>query len=208
VVAGKVRECLNVDFIYRGFFGALDRHALEVFAAIGVVARCPLRLAGVVAHVARMLQCHRFAPVVSVLETWGVCILPGNINRQRGGNMQATIILLDKYKSCRSIDSDLACAKSLSVGRAAVSKWRNGSGHPDADSVEKMCDAIGEPLRAWLPLIEAERARTPAIAKVWLRLAQASAALAVIAIFSRIDGHSCTDFASFFAVSNLYIMRN
>ena len=93
--------------------------------------------------------------------------------------MESTIKLLDKYKKVRSITSDLACAESLGVGRAAVSKWRNGGGHPEADSVEKMCDAIHEPLRQWLPLIEAERARSPAVRKVWLRLAQAAAAVAL-----------------------------
>jgi transcriptional regulator with XRE-family HTH domain len=122
--------------------------------------------------------------------------------------MNATIKLLDKYKAACSIPSDNACAERLKVSRQAVSKWRNEQAHPDADSVEKMCDSIHEPLRAWLPLIEAERARSPAVKQVWLRLAQASAALAVIAIFSRIDGHSYTHFASCFAVSTVYIMRN
>jgi transcriptional regulator with XRE-family HTH domain len=126
----------------------------------------------------------------------GVCILPGNITSQRAGNMESTIKLLDKYKKACSITSDLACAESLGVGRAAVSKWRNGGGHPEADSVEKMCNAINEPLRMWLPLIEAERAHSPAVRKVWLRLAQAAASIAAIYVFSRhgIDAHSAAAF--------------
>jgi transcriptional regulator with XRE-family HTH domain len=110
--------------------------------------------------------------------------------------MEATIKLLDKYREARSLASDNACAQSLGVGRAAVSKWRNGGGHPDAESVEAMCKAINEPLRYWLPLIEAERARTPAARKVWLRLAQAAAAFAAAVLMLRhgIDGHATTAF--------------
>ncbi|WP_063670909.1 DUF3693 domain-containing protein [Dyella thiooxydans] len=89
--------------------------------------------------------------------------------------MSHTIDLLDKYKKACAITSDNACAASLGVSRQAVSKWRHGENHPDADSVEAMCVATGEPVARWLHLIEAERARTPAARKVWLRLAQAAA---------------------------------
>jgi len=91
--------------------------------------------------------------------------------------MTASINLLDKYKKACSIASDNACAQSLGVGRAAVSKWRNGTGHPEADLVERMCKAANESVAHWLPLIEAERARTPEARKVWLRLAQIAACL-------------------------------
>ena len=101
--------------------------------------------------------------------------------------MNSTIQLLDKYKAACAIPSDNACAISLGVTRAAVSKWRNGQAHPDADSVEKMCAKTGQPLRQWLPLIEAERARTPEARKVWLRLAQAAAAVALMVSFGRPD---------------------
>lgn len=93
--------------------------------------------------------------------------------------MSAAINLLDKYKKTCSIASDNACAISLGVSRSAVSLWRNGKGHPEADSIEQMCDAIGEPLARWLPLIEAERARSPGARRAWLRLAQVAAAVAM-----------------------------
>ncbi len=98
---------------------------------------------------------------------------------QQVRDMNAAIKLLDKYKEVCSIASDNACAGSLGVSRQAVSKWRTGENHPDADVIEKMCNATGEPLRHWLPLIEAERARSPAVRKVWLRLAQAAAMIAL-----------------------------
>ncbi|WP_424680881.1 DUF3693 domain-containing protein [Frateuria sp. YIM B11624] len=124
--------------------------------------------------------------------------------------MNATIQLLDKYKAACAILSDNACAISLDVTRAAVSKWRNGQAHPDADSVEKMCTKTGEQLRHWLPLIEAERARTPEARKVWLRLAQTAAAIALTVSFGRLDVHAAPNHVSLTAgqTSSVDIMRN
>lgn len=120
--------------------------------------------------------------------------------------MSASINLLDKYKKACSIASDNACASSLGVGRAAVSKWRNGTGHPEADLIERMCEATGEPLARWLPLIEAERARSPGARRAWLRLAQVAATVAGVYLVLRhgIDAHNATAFM----LSPLYIMRN
>lgn len=101
--------------------------------------------------------------------------------------MTHTTNLLDAYKATLNIPTDMAAAQALGLTRAAVSGWRTGNRHADADTVELMCRGLHEPLSKWLPLIESERARTPAIAKVWLRLAQATAGLAVIYLFSRLD---------------------
>jgi transcriptional regulator with XRE-family HTH domain len=101
--------------------------------------------------------------------------------------MSATIKLLDKYKQVCSLSSDSACADSLGVTRGAVHLWKKGSSHPDAVSVEKMCNAIKEPLRSWLPLIEAERAHSPAAKKVWLRLAQAAAGVVMAISFGLLN---------------------
>ena len=95
--------------------------------------------------------------------------------------MTATIELLDKYKKACAITSDNACAVSLDVTRSTVSGWRLGKSHPDADSVERMCVASDQPVGKWLHLIEAERARTPEARRVWLRLAQAAAAVTLAA---------------------------
>ena len=89
--------------------------------------------------------------------------------------MNSTNKLLDKYMSVCKHSTDMAAAKSLGLGRSAISAWRHEHRHAEADAVAKMCDAINEPLRQWLPLVEAERARSPAVRKVWLRLAQAAA---------------------------------
>lgn len=123
--------------------------------------------------------------------------------------MSATINLLDKYKKACSLASDNACAASLGIGRAAVSKWRNANGHPEAEHVETMCKATGESLAHWLPLIEADRARTPEARKVWLRLAQMAAAIvaAFLTLHHGIDGHGVTALAlSPVFGPNLYIM--
>jgi transcriptional regulator with XRE-family HTH domain len=120
--------------------------------------------------------------------------------------MSHTIELLDKYKKACSLASDNACAASLGVSRQAISKWRHGENHPDADSIEAMCSATGESVARWLPLIEADRARSPAARKVWLRLAQMAAAVTLAVGLS--PAHSATSGAGFSAdnSAHVYIM--
>lgn len=91
--------------------------------------------------------------------------------------MSATIKLLDKFALACSIKQDKDLAAKLRVTKATVSGWRHAKSHPDAESVARMCEATGESVAHWLPLIEAERARNPEARKVWLRLAQMAAAV-------------------------------
>jgi transcriptional regulator with XRE-family HTH domain len=150
-----------------------------------------------------------------IVHKWPLdCFQLGNMGRmyitrrhscQRIEYMSASINLLDKYKKACSIASDNACAASLGVGRAAVSKWRNGNGHPEADIIERMCEATGEPLARWLPLIEAERARSPGARRAWLRLAQVAATLAGIYIVSKHSLH--VHEAALFGMAQVDIMR-
>lgn len=112
--------------------------------------------------------------------------------------MNATIKLLDKYREACSLNSDNAVAVKLGISRSAVSLWRGGKGHPEADSVEKMCEASGENIARWMPLIESERARSPGARKAWLRLAQLAAGVALGVSFSHL--------AVQMMAGNLYIM--
>ena len=91
--------------------------------------------------------------------------------------MNASLDLLDRYKKAKGIAADNAAAEALGITRATVSGWRHEKSHPDAESVARMCEATGENVAHWLPLIEAARARTPEARKVWLRLAQMAAAI-------------------------------
>jgi len=97
--------------------------------------------------------------------------------------MSATTDLFDGYKARKGFTSDNAAATALGVGRATASCWRTGIRHPSASLVQKMCEATGESVAKWLPMIEAERAATAADRKVWLRLA-ATAAAASVAILA------------------------
>lgn len=115
--------------------------------------------------------------------------------------------LLDKYAAMCSFTSDKQIADALRVRQSAVSNWRHANAHPSAESIERMCQAVGEPLRQWLPLIEAERARTPADKRVWLRLAQGTAAVALAATlyaFGRLDVQT----VELAALAPVYIMRS
>ncbi|MGN6236985.1 DUF3693 domain-containing protein [Dyella sp.] len=126
--------------------------------------------------------------------------------------MSNTTTLLDKYKKACSLASDNACAVKLGVTRATVSRWRNDLGHPEADSIEAMCTATGEPVARWLPLIEADRARSPAARKVWLKLAQVAASMLLVvtaAASQRVEAHTIsTGFRAIDGGTPVYIMRN
>lgn len=102
--------------------------------------------------------------------------------------MSAVNNLLDKYREARSIASDSALAESLRITRQGVHQWRKGLSWPSEDHVIAMANAIGEPAERWFVAINADRA-SPAARKIWLRLAQAAAAFAVIYLFSRLDVH-------------------
>jgi transcriptional regulator with XRE-family HTH domain len=112
--------------------------------------------------------------------------------------------LLEIYMQRLSLRTLNDAASKLGVTRPAVSNWKAGTSHPNAEAIESMCKATGEPLNRWLPLIEADRCRTPGDRKAWLRLAQAAAAFAMIYLFSRLD----VQVHDAFLASSLYIMRN
>lgn len=96
--------------------------------------------------------------------------------------MSAGKKLLDKYAETCLAKSDAEIGRNLKVTRAAVNNWRKGTAHPDAESVERMANAIREPVGPWLAQIEAERARTPAGRQVWLRLAATLGTTLAIAV--------------------------
>jgi transcriptional regulator with XRE-family HTH domain len=140
---------------------------------------------------------------------WYSTLVPAKVKDSR--TMNASNKLLDKYAETCGTSKDTDIAARLHVSKQAVSGWRNAKAHPNADAVEKMCREIGEPLRTWLPLIEAERARTPADRKVWLRLAQAAAAIVTLYLISRLNVQ--TDVVSALVLfsrnpGTLYIMSN
>lgn len=123
--------------------------------------------------------------------------------------MNATNKLLDKYALACSVAMDKDLAARLRVTKQAVSNWRKGNAHPDAESVARMCETTGEQIAHWLPLIEAERARSPEAKKVWLRLAQMAAAVALTVGLFPAHAEAATTAAGHAAQSSpVYIMRN
>lgn len=101
--------------------------------------------------------------------------------------MSNTTKLLDTYKITCGIETDMAAATRLKIARATISGWRHGNRHAEADTVELMCAATGENLANWLHAIEAERARTPAAARVWAKLAKVAACFALVASFGLLN---------------------
>ncbi|MGN6658247.1 MAG: helix-turn-helix domain-containing protein [Achromobacter mucicolens] len=119
--------------------------------------------------------------------------------------------LLDRYAAACGLTKDKDIAARLRVTQASVSGWRHGKSKPDAGSIGRMCDATGESLAHWLPLIEAERARDAESRRVWLRLAQTAAAVAFVVSFGRLDVHHAYSAGALFVAhspSTLSIMSN
>jgi len=128
--------------------------------------------------------------------------------------MSAGIELLDKYVAACKHPSDSATARALKIRPSAVNNWRHGRSHPDILSVQRMCDAINEPLIKWVPLIEADRATTPGNKRVWLQLAEnAKSFAAVVAITIGLAVHTAKSeplhatYTSLTESSPIYIMR-
>lgn len=119
--------------------------------------------------------------------------------------MNAAIKLLDKFAEVCKQQSDSETARSLKVRPSAVNNWRHGRAMPDAESIERMCEATGEDLAHWLPLIEADRARTTGSRNAWLKLAKAAAACIAIYTAIRLNAHAHEIAA--FMLSPVYIMR-
>lgn len=114
--------------------------------------------------------------------------------------------LLELYMQKLSLETLNEAARKLSVTRPAVSNWKAGTSHPNAEAIAIMCKSTGENPAHWLPLIEADRARTIGDRNAWLKIAQAAAALAMIYLVTRHGVNS--DAVSAFVLSPVYIMRN
>jgi transcriptional regulator with XRE-family HTH domain len=112
----------------------------------------------------------------------GRITIPLKPPRQGPCSKNTTNKWLDKYLATCYAKQDKEIAGKLRVRQSTVSIWRSGRAHPDAESIEKMTNAIGEPVGPWLAQIEAERARTPANRQVWLRLAATLGTALAIAI--------------------------
>lgn len=105
--------------------------------------------------------------------------------------MNAGIKLLDIYvKTCKHTN-DSETARALKIRPSAVNNWRHGRAMPNAAAIEAMCKVTGESAAHWMPLIEAERARTPDDKKAWLRLAQVTAVASLI--LAALPGHTSTE---------------
>lgn len=77
--------------------------------------------------------------------------------------------LLDKFAAACLAKTDSEIAEKLRVTKSAVSNWRREKAHPDESTIEKMAEAIGEPVGPWLIAIQAERTHDARNRKVWLR---------------------------------------
>lgn len=86
--------------------------------------------------------------------------------------------LLDKWMKVCSIKTQSEAARILGkAGSATISNWRSGYAKPDNESIALMCEQCGEDAAHWIGVLSLEFEQSPRLKKVWLRLAQAAAAV-------------------------------
>lgn len=85
-----------------------------------------------------------------------------------------TLLLLDRWKAHKGIESDCAAAAALKITRATVSGWRHGKSHMSVISAEKMASDLKLDVLAVLCAMEADRAHAEGTRKIWARFGRAA----------------------------------
>lgn len=75
----------------------------------------------------------------------------------------ATIALLSKVKDAHQLTTSYQAAKLLGLNTTTVYNWVNKKGSADDDTARRMCELAGEDPAYWLPLITADRTKSPAL---------------------------------------------
>lgn len=121
--------------------------------------------------------------------------------------MQTINDLLDAAKAAQNLETDMALASALGVGRAAVSGWRHGQRLPDPVACAALAGLTGEPLAKVLGIVGEARAISREEKAVWRKLASAAAAVLLLAGMARPALAEAT-LGTAERQNDLYIMRN
>lgn len=98
--------------------------------------------------------------------------------------------LLDAAKKAQALDTDMALAKSLGVGRAAVSAWRHGTRLPDPVACAALAGLSGMPLARVLGIVGEARAISREEKSVWRKLAASAAMVLVLLLATPLPAHA------------------
>lgn len=85
--------------------------------------------------------------------------------------MQTTKQLLDRAKKAQGIESDYKLAQVLGVVTSAVTNYRAGRSHPDDAVAARLAELAGQDPSSVIAELHAERAKTPEVRQLWLRMA-------------------------------------
>lgn len=86
--------------------------------------------------------------------------------------MQTTKQLLDRAKKAQGIESDYRLAQVLGVAKTAITNYRSGRNHPNDEIAARLADLAGQDPSSVIAELYAERAKTPAVRDIWLRMAK------------------------------------
>lgn len=117
--------------------------------------------------------------------------------------------LLDRWKKAQGIESDNAAAIKLRVTRSAISSWRQIGKKPEAATVKRMAEDLGEDPTGYVLMIESEKQKSadskramvelarkfgPFAACILLYFAHTSTSSAAITVPSGSDGYTNPEF--------------
>ncbi|WP_455342460.1 DUF3693 domain-containing protein [Variovorax durovernensis] len=85
--------------------------------------------------------------------------------------MQTLDQLLDRAKKAQGIDSDYRLAQLLEVSKNAITNYRHGKSRPDDEVALRLAALINRDPASVIAELHAERAKTPELRQLWLRMA-------------------------------------
>lgn len=85
--------------------------------------------------------------------------------------MQTIDQLLDRAKKAQGIESDYRLAQLLEVSKNAITNYRHGKSRPDDEVALRLAALIDRDPASVIAELHAERAKTPEVRAMWLRMA-------------------------------------
>lgn len=85
--------------------------------------------------------------------------------------MSFTQKLLDRAKKAQGIESDYRLAQVAGVAKTAVTNYRSGRNAPDDEVAARLAELAGMNPESVIAELHAERAKTPEMRALWLRMA-------------------------------------
>ena len=86
--------------------------------------------------------------------------------------MKTTNDLLDSAKKAQGVESDYRLAQLLGVSKNAITNYRYGKSCPEDEVAIRLSGMVGRDPASVIAEMHAERAKSPEVRAIWLRMAK------------------------------------